>query len=176
VFLHGDLGGDAPHRVDKIDVQTVVEVFSLQGTVSSHSRLAAEEAGKKISQVAEPPRPKIHPAKIETAKPGARLRTSRRSGETVMAELIVLAALLRVAQDLVGLAQILELPLRRLVSWVDVGMVTPRQLPVRALDLVLRGATTQTEHLIVIPLCHASLSPATRRLARHAASMGTCRG
>jgi hypothetical protein len=75
MFLQGDFGGKTPHCIDKIDIQAVVEVFSLQGSIGSHTRLAAEEAGKEISQVADPTGPKIRPTEIEAPEPGSGCRT-----------------------------------------------------------------------------------------------------
>ena len=56
----------------------------------------------------------------------------------VGAELVVLLALLGVAEHLVGLVDLLELRLGGLVAGVHVGMVLAGELAVRLLDLLLR--------------------------------------
>ena len=63
------------------------------------------------------------------------------------------AALLRVAQHLVGDADLLELRLRRLVG-VDVGMQFARELAVGALDLRVARALAHPEQAVIIA-CHA---------------------
>jgi hypothetical protein len=82
-------------------------------------------------------------------------------------KLLVAAALLGVAQDVVGLADLFELPLGRLIARVDIGVVLPRQLPVGPLDLLLRGTPAQAQDVIVVPLRHPLYSrepPADRSL------------
>jgi len=120
-----------------------LDILSLVGGVGLRTALSPEKPRKKITEVAETARPEIHPAKIEAAKPGARLRSARCSGVPIMTELIVLTALFLVAQHLVRFRQLLEFPLRRFVSRIDVGVVSSRQLPVCALDVLVRGTATQ---------------------------------
>src|SRR5207245_3996346 len=57
----------------------------------------------------------------------------------VGAQLVVLLPLGGIAKDLVGLVNLLELGLGRLVAWIDIGMVLARQLPIRLFDFLLRG-------------------------------------
>src|SRR2546428_161188 len=73
-------------------------------------------------------------AAAREARSGARARTGLLVHAPVGAELIVFLALLRVAKDLVGLVELLESSLGRLVAGVDVGMVLARQLPERGFD------------------------------------------
>ena len=176
VPLHANLGGEAPHSIDEIDIQAVVNVLPCGRALRPDAALAAEEIGEEIPEIAEPTGSVVHPAEIEPTRPGPRLRPARSPRVSVMAELIVLAPLLLVAEDLVGRRDLLEFSLGRLVPGIHVGVIFPRQLAIGALDLLGRGAPGQAQHVIVIPLCHASLSPVPHRFARHAASMETCRG
>ena len=66
------------------------------------------------------------------------------------AELVVLLALLGVGERLVGLADLLELLLRRLVARVLVGVVLARELAERLLDLVLRGVLGDAQRLVEV--------------------------
>ena len=63
------------------------------------------------------------------------------------------AALLRIAEHLVGDADLLEPRLRRLVG-VDVGMQFPGELAVGALDLRITRAPAHTEQPVIVA-CHA---------------------
>ena len=83
----------------------------------------AREAGER----ARPPR----------AASGARRRAGLGVRLPVRAELVVQVALLRVGQDLVGLADLLEPPLGRGVALVHVRMVLARRLAERLLDVGL---------------------------------------
>ena len=68
----------------------------------------------------------------------------------VGAQLVVLPALLRIAEDLVRLVDLLELRFRRLVARVHVGMVLARQLAVRLLDLLFRRRLGDAERGVVV--------------------------
>ena len=68
----------------------------------------------------------------------------------VGAELVVLLALLRIAEDLVRLVDLLELRLGRLVAGVHVGMMLAGELAVRLLDLFLRRALGDAERLVIV--------------------------
>ena len=76
----------------------------------------------------------------------------------VLAELLVTAALLRVGEHLVGLADLLEAGLRRRVPRIHIGMVLTGQFAEGALDAVGVGAALDTQHLEVIAVpIHAHL-------------------
>jgi len=73
----------------------------------------------------------------------------------VLAEAVVLRALLRIGEDLVRLGDLLELLLRlRLVLLVAVGMPLERELAERLLDLVRRGLARDAERLVVVLELH----------------------
>src|SRR5690606_18803307 len=65
---------------------------------------------------------------------------------------VVLLPGLGVAQDAIGLANLLELFLGLGIVFVHVGMVLARQPPERPLDLLLRRVPADPQHLVVIPL------------------------
>ena len=86
----------------------------------------------------------------------------------VRADLVVLLALVGVADDVVGGADLLEALLR---ARVGVRVVLLRQLPVGARDLLVRRRRDDAEHLVVVllepfTLCgHGSVHPRTRTMA-----------
>ncbi len=65
------------------------------------------------------------------------------------AEGVVLLALVRLAQHVVGLLDLLELRLRRRVARIAVGVVLTRELAIRLLQLVGRGVLGDTERRVV---------------------------
>ena len=67
-----------------------------------------------------------------------------------MSEPVVQAPLLRIREDRVGFGRLLELLLGGLVARVAVRMVPEREFAIRALDFLLRGASRDLEHLVVI--------------------------
>jgi hypothetical protein len=68
----------------------------------------------------------------------------------VLPVLVVELALLRVAKNLVGLADLLELRLRRLVVRVHVGVVLPSKPTVGRLDLLLVGVAGNPQHNVIV--------------------------
>ena len=77
-----------------------------------------------------------------------------RAFKGLVPETVVLGALLRVAQHVVGLGGLLEELLGLLVSGILVGMVLDGHLLVGALDLVLGSVLGNSQHLVVVALCH----------------------
>lgn len=69
---------------------------------------------------------------------------STEAGGTGMSELVVLASLLGVLQNLVGLGGLLELLLRPLISGVFVGMVFQRQLAIGFLYIIYGGVAVDS--------------------------------
>src|SRR5438105_7165852 len=118
-------------------------------TESTESRTAATAAKKSFKKIAESGAVEF---KLDTAATvAARLIKStagltaplRRRLESarlvpIGAELIVLLALLRIAQDFVGFIDLLKFFFGRLLVLGDVGMIFARQFPERAFDLVIR--------------------------------------
>ena len=75
-------------------------------------------------------------------------------GRPVGAELVVGLALLRIGEDLVGLADLLEALLGGRVSLVDVRMVLAGKATVGLLDVGLRGALVDAEGGVVVAILH----------------------
>src|SRR5262249_18266919 len=84
-------------------------------------------------------------APVEAAR--SRSRPRSRAGE---AELIVLRAAFLVTQHVVGFLHFLEARFRLLVAGVAVGVILARELAVSLLDLILAGATLDTERFVVV--------------------------
>ena len=87
-----------------------------------------------------------------------------------VAELVVLGPLLRVAEDRVGLLDLLEPGLGRLVPGIEVGMVFAGQLPVGLLDVGQGRSPGDAQDLIVI-FRHRLTSDRLRALAGPAVSV-----
>ena len=71
-----------------------------------------------------------------------------------MAEMVVGGALLRILQDLVGLANLLEAQLGAVVVRIAVGMEFLGEAPVSRLELQLAGTSRNSEGLVVAALGH----------------------
>ena len=82
------------------------------------------------------------------------------AAEDARADLVVLLALLRIREDVVGALDLLEALLGRLVARVLVRVVLPRELPVGLLDLVRRGVLLDAQHLIEV--LHSPCDTTTR--------------
>src|SRR5262249_38845852 len=86
----------------------------------------------------------------------ARRGASLLVGAPVRAQFVVFLALRRIAEDLVGLVDLLEAGLGRLVAWVHVGMVLARQLAERLLDLFFARGLRDAERGVVVFEVHQS--------------------
>ena len=108
-----------------------------------------------------PPAP---PPKFTFHWPGRRpIRrpASRRAGllvhPPVRSQLVVFLPLVGIAEHFVGLVDLLEFRFGRLVAGIDVGMVLPRQLPERLLDLLLGRGLGDAERRVVVLEIHRPL-------------------
>ena len=92
---------------------------------------------------------------MEEAKSGPKPCAPRPAAvEGGVAELVVGGALLRVAQRLVGLVQLLELVLGGLVAAVAVGMAVLGEPAERRLDVLLARPPGEPQYLVVVALGH----------------------
>ena len=109
---------------------------------------AAEDIAKDIAQV--------HTAGAEATETGAAALAGPIVGvDPGKAELIIALAFFRVRKDIVGLVDLLELFLSRLVAGVQVGVVLFGQLAVGAFDLGIGGVFADPQHLVIISFfCH----------------------
>jgi hypothetical protein len=130
------------------------------------------------------PRPKSASKKsltsAETAREARCFLPARRGTELVallpvFAEPVVLRALLRIAQDVVGLSDFLEAGLG-VGLLAHVGVVLAREPAVGALDLLRAGGARHAHDLVVVPEFHAASLPrlavasSRRRLPRRTAA------
>src|SRR5207302_3897061 len=135
-------------------------------TESTESRTAATAAKKSFKKIAESGAVEF---KLDTAATRlikstagltAPLRRRLKSARLVPigAELIVLLALLRIAQDFVGFIDLLKFFFSRLLVLGDVGMIFARQFPERAFDLVIGRSFRDAESFVIIPELHSHRS------------------
>src|SRR5262249_39066103 len=117
---------------------------------------APEDGREDVSQAAEIRNVEVAafllgaPAAPTAAEPAASSPAGKR---TVAAQLIVLLALVNVAQHVVRLIDLLEAVGGLRVVGVAVRMVLLREAPERLLDLVRGGGFGDSQHLIVVALC-----------------------
>ena len=135
---------------------------------------AAEKAAEDIAQVSEVE------AAVEPAAKAASAVVGVHAGE---AELIVPGPLAAVAEHLIGLVDLLEPGLRRLVVRVEVRMVLLGELPVCLFNLRLCRALLDAQHFIIITLlfCHTwsqsrAFAPPLRPASAVPAEAGKYRG
>src|SRR4029434_11231032 len=83
----------------------------------------------------------------------------------VGAQLVVFLSLRGIAEHLVGLVDLLEARLRRLVARVHVRVMLARELPEGLLDLLLGGAFVNAKRRVVILEFHTVL---TTKVTKHA--------
>ena len=79
----------------------------------------------------------------------------RRAGHARVAEAVVARALVGVAEDGIRLGRFLEPLFGGGVARIAIGMVLERQLPVRALDVLLAGRAADAQDLVVVAFAHA---------------------
>ena len=160
---HVDRRRDAVHRVLEGQVQLRLHVGPALGPTLGRARPAgapAEEATEEVAEVA-------HVVHAEGAAAAAR-HAAEAADRPAGADLVVLLALVGVADHVVGGADLLEALLR---AGVGVGVVLLRQLPVGARDLLVGRRRHDAEHLVVVllepfTLCgHGSVHPRTRTMA-----------
>src|SRR5437763_1408408 len=132
---------------------------------STESRTATTAAEKRFKEIAEsgPVEFKLDAAAIaarlikSTAGLTAPLRRRLKSARLVPigAELIVLLALLRIAQDFVRFVDLFEFFLGRFFVLGDVRMIFARQFAKRAFYLIIRRGFGNAERFIIIPELHS---------------------
>ena len=135
-------------------------VVSRSATASCVHVASAHAAEELLEEVGEASSSAAH-VEMEVAKRIA-LSTASTSSEAaelvsllpVFAILVILAPLLRVAQDLVGLVEQLKLSGRLWVVRMKVGMKLLGALAVSLLYLVLWSILRDAHHLVVINECH----------------------
>ena len=69
-----------------------------------------------------------------------------------MAEAVVGGALLRIAQDAISLAGLLEFLFGRGIVRIAIGMIALGKFAVRAFDLLIAGSLADTEYFVIVSL------------------------
>jgi hypothetical protein len=157
VELDGD--GRAAHRVVEADAHARLEIRTAGRATCAAAAGAAGERTEQVAEVAdvevlepdaatagEPPAGEAAPLEA----PSGAARTEPGRGH--VADLVVLLALVLVANDVVCRRDLLEALLGCSVTRVGVGVVALRELAVRLLDLGLRGVLRHAEDLVVVLL------------------------
>src|SRR6185437_8648927 len=160
--VHGELAGRAERALRQVELDPDRRVPAApRPAARAPGRARARRAEHGVNELAEREARRAAEAS-ETA------RASTRGGERVAAQVVHLA-LVRVAQHLVGLGDLLELLLRLRVG-VDVRVKFPRQPTVRALDLSLRSVAANPEQRVIVLSNYDSprICPTYRATARTA--------
>src|SRR5690606_3601311 len=131
----------ARDRLLEIHAQLVGEVGA-----AKHLAAAAAAAAKDIAEhVAENVAETVRPEAAGPARPGA---------NAFVSELVVGRTLLGAVQDVIGLADFLELARFRLVALVAIGVVLHGETPVRFLDVLFGRRSGYAEDVVIITFGH----------------------
>ena len=152
-FLISDLDVflNAEDSIHEADPHVDPDIGPLHGSVVAASCAAAAAAEEVAEDIAEDI---THvAAEIETAKAAS---SAAALFEGCVAELVILASLIRIRQDRIGFGGLLELGLGILVSRIDIRVILLGQLPVGLLQVCFRRVSGNTEDLIIISFifCH----------------------
>src|SRR5262245_42689607 len=143
--LDGRLGPG--ERLLEGDLEVVAQI---RAPLRSTATAASAEDVAEAEQIAEIPedvleareRVGIEPARADAA-------------HARMPEAIVHRSLLGIRDDRIGLGGFLEVFLGFVIARVPIRVVFQRELPVRALDLLVAGVAADAEDLVVVALAHA---------------------
>ena len=143
----------AERRFLKGNLQVIAQVVARLRAFRPATATAAAEEGVHdvVHAEAAHAAAKAAEAAAETAEAPCASCTAARTVKRRVAKLIVRRFLLRIGEDLIGLVDLLELlgSFLRIVT-VQIGMVLARHLLERLLDVSIRSAFGEAEHLIVI--------------------------
>ena len=160
-----DLDGVAEHGLVEIELELVLEIGAAE-----HLRAAAAAAAA-AEDVAE------HLAEHFAEGVGAR-RTAAPAAlalrvEARMAVLVVDGALVRFAENFVGLLGFLEFLFGVLVARIAIRVIFHRKTTIGLLDVGLGRGARQIEHLVVVAFRHSALENPPARTARTCSSVRT---
>lgn len=135
---HRDLLLAAEGRLLEGDGDPCTDGLPLLGAIpaagAASAKASAEEGAEEVAQVDVA---HIRKAAEAASEPAARIEVGVHAR---MSELVITGAFFLVGQDLVGLVDLLEPGLGRLVARVQVRVVLFGQFPVGLFDLIVRGA------------------------------------
>ena len=145
---HLDFGAHAEHGVLEADFEIVADVFAaLRAGALAAAAPAASEQVAEAEEIAEDVAEIGEGFGIEAAGPPAPCTPG-------MAEAIVGGALLRIAQDAIGLARLLEFLFGRGIVRIAIGMVALGEFAVSAFNLLIAGSLADTQNFVIISLRH----------------------
>ena len=152
-----------PLQVLQVDCFGTVTVTSVPPIASSKpSETSVSRSRPRAGCWPGPPRPRNMVEKMSPMSP-TKSPPARRAAAAAAAEAgeaaagVVLTALLGVGERVVGLLDLLEALLGRVVARVRVGMVLAREPAVGLLDLLLGGPAPDSERLVVVVRHRGSL-------------------
>src|SRR5690606_17910549 len=180
--------GDAVDRLDEPDRRLGLDVGTASRGLLRAAATAAEEAAEQVAEtaaglVAE------QVVDVEATAGPAPAAATEAAGESAeapgdAAHLVVLLAALGVADDVVGLGDLLEPLVLGSVAGVGVGVVLPGELAIGLLDLVGAGVLLHAERLVEVlarpvgvghptpPLMPVQNGKATRRQLNYTSRSG----
>src|SRR5208283_4163712 len=157
---HGVVQRDRGRRFEVVgpcgaSSRAAVETLEVEVLIAGAATAAAEETLEEIAEGARVRR-------FEASWSGSTTRPRIAAQDFVLgrpalpigAEFVILLALIGVAENLVGLIDLLEALLAVLVVGIDVGMVFAGELAVRAFDFGRRRAALDTQDFIIVAKFH----------------------
>src|SRR5690606_11161831 len=142
--VDADLGGEAAHGIEQLDLELGLQILAggahARRRPSTARTAGAENVPEDILEALVASEAAVRLGSRSRSAPGIRVpRGARAFGIEARlgsghAKLIVEFALLRIAEDVVRLGDLLETILRVAVSGIDVRVVLAGELPVRLAD------------------------------------------
>jgi hypothetical protein len=112
-----------------------------------------EEVLKQIAETASPfAKPEVADIEIAEVRAFEPTAGARPGLKGAMTELIILLPEFRVAEDVIGLRDLLEPAFSLLIPWIQIGMVLTRQSTIGLLELLVGGGALDPQDLIIITL------------------------
>src|SRR5258708_3672272 len=135
---------------DIVAARGLLPAVSREALAATAKRAAAEELLEKIREPCAGKAASIGEAAVASAAAAPAGRGLRPAVLPVRAELVVAPALFGIAEDFVGLVDLLEFRLGGLLLLGDIGMILPGELAKGFANLVLRGGFGHTESRVII--------------------------
>ena len=165
-----DLDGMAEHGLAEVDLELVLEIRAAEHLrASAATAAAAENVAEHLAE---------HFAESVGARVAAPAALARRV-DARMAMLVVDGALVRLAENFVGLFGFLEFLFRVFVARIAVRVIFHRKTTVGLLDVGFGRGARQIEHLVVIAFRHSRpwrnrSAPFRRGACSHVVRLSSC--
>jgi hypothetical protein len=159
VPLEADLGSQALHCVQEIQVHRIVDILPSPGRLGipgAKSSPSPEEIGEDVSTPPSSSRleTKIgEEVEIETCSSSC-ARICRTITRSLVTEEVVLLPLFRIAEHLIGLIDLLEFSLSALIVRIDIRMVFSGEPAIGLPDLFIGGTFWYSQDLIIVLFGH----------------------